>query len=526
MEEVLIEGKWQPSSASGSFRAQNPSTREELPRDFPVSSWADCDRALTAAVEAARVLRTLPGEQIAGFLASYADKIEARADEITELANKETALPTKPRLRDVELPRTTTQLRQAAAAAREGSWTQAVLDTKNNIRSHFAPVGPVVVFGPNNFPFAFNGISGGDFAAAIATGCPVIAKAHPLHPATSRALAECAVEALENSGLPAATAQMIYHLSNEDGLRLVADARVGATSFTGSRTGGMHLKAAADKAGKLIYLEMSSLNPIVFLPGALAERCDALVTETADSGLAAAGQFCTSPNLLFLVQSEEAQKFIDGLAKTYRERASAPLLSQTGLEHLEAGVRQLVSAGAMVLTGASVTENAAENAAGFCYRNTVLQTSAKDFLANGEALQQEAFGNATTVVLCADVDELHAAMESLEGNLTGTIYSSTKGDDDVLYESVAAVLRRRVGRLLNDKMPTGVALSPAMNHGGPFPATGHPGFTSVGIPRAMLRFGVLQCYDAVRPYRLPPALKDKAPNPEMWRQIDGQWVRG
>ena len=521
MTEIFIAGEWQAAAATGNFKASNPATREELKREFPVSSWADCDRALDAAVEAAGLLRGVTGEKLAGFLAAYADHIEARADEIVALAHEETGLPVKPRLRDAELPRTTTQLRQAAAAAREGSWTQAVLDTKANIRSHFAPIGPVVVFGPNNFPFAFNGVSGGDFATAIATGCPVIAKAHPLHPATSKALAECAVAALKGSGLPAATVQMLYHLSNEDGLRLVADPRVGATSFTGSRAAGLHLKAAADKAGKPIYLEMSSLNPIVFLPGVLKERGEALATETADSGLAANGQMCTSPNLLFVLESAEARRFIDGVVKLYSERASGTLFSEAGLRGLGRGVERLVGAGAKTLTAAAAT-----NGKGFCYPNTVLEVSATAFLANGETLQEEAFGNATTAVVCASLEELHAALESLEGNLTGSIYSSKSGEDDALYDGVAGILRSKVGRLLNDKVPTGVALSPAMNHGGPYPSTGHPGFTAVGIPRSMQRFGTLQCYDAVRPERLPAGLRDEAPHAEMWRVIDGSWVRG
>lgn len=522
MEEILIRGQWQAAAAAGSFRATNPATREVLDREFPVSSWQDCDRALAAAVDAARLLRTVPGQQIATFLSAYADNIEANADAICALAHSETALPIKPRLRDVELPRTTTQLRQAAAAAREGSWTQAVIDGKANIRSHFAPIGPVIVFGPNNFPFAFNGIAGGDFAAAIAAGCPVIAKAHPLHPATSRALAECAVAALQTAGLPAATVQMLYHLGNDDGLRLVSDPRVGATSFTGSRTAGMALKAAAEKTGRPIYLEMSSLNPIVYLPGALTERVDTLITETADSGLAAAGQFCTSPNLLFLIESNEATALIEGVTKLYAQRPSTPLLSQTGLEHLGVGVQKLIEGGATVLTGAA----SADDAAGFCYRNTVLQTTAREFLANGEVLQKEAFGNVISFVLCASLDEMAAALESLEGNLTGAIYSDTTGADDAAYEVIAPVLRTKVGRLLNDKMPTGVALSPAMVHGGPFPSTSHPGFTAVGLPRSITRFGALHCYDAVRPDRLPPALKDKAPHKAMWRQIDGAYIRG
>ena len=521
MEDVLIEGRWQAAEASGSFTASNPATGERLREEFPTSSWSDCDRALNAAVQAFCDLQEIRGAQIATFLAAYADLIESRAEDIVAAANTETALPVRPRLRDVELPRTTTQLRRAAAAAAEGSWTQAVLDTKNNIRSHFAPLGPVVVFGPNNFPFAFNGIAGGDFAAAIATGCPVIAKAHPLHPATSRALAQCAVEALEQTRLPSATVQMLYHLGNEEGLRLVADSRVGASSFTGSRSAGLRLKAAAEKAGRLIYLEMSSLNPIVFLPGALKERLEALIFEAADSGLAAAGQFCTSPNLFFLTAGPEATKFTEGLSKLYAERVASPLLSEAGLHNLGQSIDHLQKGGATVLTGASPVDGP-----GFRYRNTVLQCSGEDFLKQGDILQQEAFGNASTVVLCRDSAELHAALGSLEGNLTGAIYSSTAGADDAVYNQLAPILREKVGRLLNDKMPTGVALSPAMNHGGPYPSTSHPGFTAVGIPRSMQRFCALHCYDNVRNDRLPLALRDHAPSEAMWRSIDGRWTLG
>jgi NADP-dependent aldehyde dehydrogenase len=191
-----------------------------------------------AAGGAAEQLRSVAPEQIAAFLEAYARNIEASADQIVRAAHEETGLPIAPRLKAVELPRTVNQLRQAAAAAREGSWARATLDTDKNIRSCFEPIGPVVVFGPNNFSFAVNGISGGDFAAIIGAGNPVIAKAHPLHPETSRLLAEEARKAVVETGLPAATVQMIYHLANEDGLKVVSHPGVGTVAFTGSRTGG------------------------------------------------------------------------------------------------------------------------------------------------------------------------------------------------------------------------------------------------------------------------------------------------
>ena len=518
--QVWIDGTWRDASAASTFSAENPATGAQLPGEYPVSVWSDCDAALDAAVEAARLLRAVSGDEIAAFLDGYAGHIEAAADAIVAIAHQETGLAIKPRLRDVELVRTTTQLRQAAAAAREGSWQQPVLDTRNNIRSHYAPIGPVVVFGPNNFPFAYNGVCGGDFAAAIATGCPVLAKSHPLHPGTSKLLAECASRALAATSLPQATVQMLYDVSNEDGLRLVSDPRVGASGFTGSRAGGLRLKAAADAAGKLMYLEMSSLNPVVLLPGAVAERGEALAVELADSCLAASGQFCTSPNLILALAGEPTEQLARALAETLRTRPSAPLLSQSGLSGLHEGVQWLVDAGASVVTG-----GARQDGDGFRYQNTLLRVSGRGFLAEAEKLQREAFGNATMLVTIEDRATLMQVLAALEGNLTGSIYSASNGADDELYEPAAAALRFRVGRLLNDKVPTGVALSPAMNHGGPFPSTAHPGFTAVGIPRSMLRFGVLHCYDNVREDRLPPALRDQSGSAQMWRMIDGNWVR-
>ncbi len=520
-EKVWIGGEWRDAAFASTFSAENPSTGARLPGEYPVSAWGDCDAALDAAVEAARALRSVSGEQLTAFLDGYADCIEASADALVATAHEETALAAKPRLRDVELPRTMTQLRQAAAAAREGSWQQAVLDTKNNIRSHYAPIGPVVVFGPNNFPFAYNGVSGGDFAAAIAVGCPVIAKAHPLHPGTSRLLAECASRALAATKLPRATMQMIYGVTNDDGLRLVSDRRVGASSFTGSRAGGLRLKAAADAAGRVMYLEMSSLNPVVLLPGAIAERGEKLAGELADSCLAASGQFCTSPNLILALAGEPTEQLARAFAETLRTRPASPLLSRGGLSGLHEGVQSLVDAGANLVTGGG-----AEDGEGFRYRNTLLRVSGRDFLVAAERLQREAFGNATLLVTADDPAMLMQVLAVLEGNLTGSIYSDSTGADDGLYTNVAEALRFRVGRLLNDKMPTGVALSPAMNHGGPFPSTSHPGFTSVGIPRSMLRFGALHCYDNVREDRLPPALRTEAVSARMWRVIDGEWVRG
>jgi NADP-dependent aldehyde dehydrogenase len=160
------------------------------------------------------------------------------------------------------------------------------------------------------------------------------------------------------------------------------------------------------------------------------------------------------------------------------------------------------------------------------FANTLLRTSAEQFVAEPELWQTELFGNASLLVVAPDVRSINRVLDSLEGNLTGCIYSDTRGSDDALYDQIVPHLHPHVGRLLNDKMPTGVAVSPAMNHGGPYPATGHPGFTAVGIPASLVRFSVLECYDNVRPHRLPADLADKNPTGKTWRLIDGEWTQG
>ncbi len=518
-QPILINGSWRAANSSSTFRVENPATTEPLPDEYPVSTWPDCDAALAAATEAAAELRTLDGEKIAAFLESFAAKIEGGKDDLVKLANLETALPVSPRLADGELPRTTNQLRQAAVAAKDGSWAMPTIDTKQNIRSMLEPIGPVIVFGPNNFPFAFNSASGGDFAAAIAAGNPVIAKANTSHPGTTKLMAELAHAAAQETGMPPATVQLLYRTSHEDGERLVSDLRVGAVGYTGSRSAGLKLKAAADRTGRPFYAELSSVNPVVILPGALEEKADDIAAQFSTSCLMGAGQLCTNPGLVILLAGPQTEKFIATLALKFNAAPVGTLLSSGVGKSLEKGVTSLTQAGAQVLVGGKPG-----GGKGHSYANTLLRVSGAGFLKNPAALQAEAFGNASLVVVAENVEEAAHILSELEGNLTGCIYSHTQGADDPAYKLLAGILRQKVGRLLNDKMPTGVAVSPAMNHGGPFPATSHPGFTAVGIPASLRRFAMLACYDGVRQPRLPAALQDKNPTGKLWRNIDGEWT--
>ena len=518
-QQVLINGEWREADATGFFQAWNPKIAKPVGDEYPVSGWSDMDAALDAAQAAFAKLRRLPREQIAAFLDAFADRIEARAAEICKQAAIETALPVEPRLMSGEMPRTAGQLRQAAAAARSASWTMPTIDTATNIRSCYGAMGPVAVFGPNNFPLAFGSLSGGDFAAAMAAGNPVIGKANSMHPATTRMLAEEAQAAAEQTGMPAGTVQLLYRLSHEDGERLARDPRLAAIGYTGSRHAGLKLKAAADSVGKPIYLELSSVNPVFFLPGAIAERGEAIADEFQTSCLMGTGQFCTNPGLVVMVESESTAAFVDGLVSRFQSAGVGTLLSQSGASGLHAAVEALLDAGAELLCGGEPG-----GGEGFSHQNTLLKVSGSTFLNHPSALQAEAFGNASLLVIASDAEQAVELVQTFEGNLTGSIYSATGGEDDLLYDRIADELRQKVGRLINDKMPTGVAVCAAMNHGGPYPATGHPGFTAVGLPAAIVRFGMLQCFDNVRAHRLPDVLKDENPI-SFWRRVDGVWTQ-
>lgn len=315
--------------------------------------------------------------------------------------------------------------------------------------------------------------------------------------------------------------QMIYHTPPELGLQLVSDKRIGGTAFTGSRAAGLALKAAADKAGKPIYLEMSSVNPLFILPGAIRERGAEIASELYASCTLAAGQFCTKPGLVILQQDENSDGFIAAVQAHFTQNVPGTLLNQAGPTSIAQAITTLQEHGAEIVTGGREL-----NEARFAFANTLLQVTGDHFLAHPHELQTEAFGPVSLLVTATDGKQMAEIATHLDGSLTGTIYAHSQGADDNGYAQIEPLLRHKVGRLLNDKMPTGVAVVPAMNHGGPFPATGHPGFTAVGIPPALLRFAALHCYDNVRQHRLPPELRDKNPNRHMWRLIDGNWTQG
>ncbi len=378
------------------------------------------------------------------------------------------------------------------------------------------------VFGPNNFPFAFNSIAGGDFAAAIAAGNPVIAKANTSHPGTTRLLAEEAHSAAQQAGLPPGTVQLIYRTSHADGERLVADPRIGATGYTGSRVGRPQAEGRRRRAGKPIYLELSSINPVVILPGALRERADKIADEFTGSCLMGTGQFCTNPGLVLLLAGPATEKFIDDARRAVQGGARSARCSRRGVaSSLAESVDRLRSAGARSArrrhAGRRPRPQLRQHAAARVRRAVPRQRRGPaDRGLRQRLAARRRRRRRTSSAACSSTSKATSPAASTPTRPAATTRCTNR---------LAPHLRQNVGRLLNDKMPTGVAVSPAMNHGGPYPATGHPGFTAVGIPASLRRFAMLQCYDNVRPNRLPPALADKNPTGKMWRSIDGQWTQ-
>jgi NADP-dependent aldehyde dehydrogenase len=265
---------------------------------------------------------------------------------------------------------------------------------------------------------------------------------------------------------------------------------------------------------------MSSANPVILLPGALAERPGDIAGELFQSCMLAAGQMCTKPGLVVLVDDPAGLIFVDRVKDAFEGAEPVILLSLKVLEGLREASARLARGGAERIAGGRESSGP-----GFRFSPTLFGLSGTGFLRDPAAFQIESFGTLSLIVLAKDIGEMKEIASRLEGHLTGAIYSHSDGRDDREYAAIEPILRTRVGRLLNDTMPTGVAVSPAMNHGGPYPATGHPGFTAVGFPAAMLRFAALRCYDHVRADRLPPELRDRNPTGTMWRFIDGEWTR-
>jgi len=509
------------SSGAGGvvFKAIDPASRTELEPTFLSALPEDVDRAAQLAAAAAPVLTRLSGTQRRRFLQAIAANLEAKADDLVLRAMQETALA-ETRLRG-ELVRTVHQLRLYGEAAERGAWVDARIETadparrpspKPDHRSMLRPLGPVAVFGSSNFPFAYS-VAGGDTASALAAGCPVIVKAHPAHPGTGEMTARLILHAVRECGLPEGTFSLLFDAGFDVGQALVRHPLVKAVGFTGSVKGGRALVdiAAARPEPIPVYAEMGSINPVFILPGALTERADEIAAGLLASATQEVGQLCTNPGLIVMIRSPEAQAFIQGLAGRLLATPAAPMLTpgmaKAFANHTAARARQ---PGVSPLVAVASGEG--------CAAPHWFETDALGFLGN-RALSEEIFGPSALVVWCRDRAQLLEVAAHLEGSLAAAIHAGAAETPD--QADLVEVLATRAGRVVFNGYPTGVEVSHAIVHGGPFPSTSDGGrSTSVGT-RALTRWGRLVCYQDFPAGLLPPELQDGNPL-GLPRLVDGR----
>ncbi|AUT64649.1 aldehyde dehydrogenase (NADP(+)) [Paraburkholderia terrae] len=519
----MLIGQQAVHGADRALRAFNPSTGKEI--DTPVfgsGTVEDVSRACELAAHAFDAYRHLPLSQRAEFLERIADGITALGDALTERAHAESGLP-KARL-EGERARTVGQLKLFANEVRAGQWLAATLDSplperkplpRSDLRMQKIPVGPVAVFGASNFPLAFS-VAGGDTAAALAAGCPVVVKAHRAHLGTSE-MVGCVIQRVAaEMNLPEGVFSMIVGAGSTVGEALVAHPAIKAVGFTGSRAGGTSLmKVAANRPEPIpVYAEMSSINPVFLLPVAVAARGEAIARGFVDSLALGAGQFCTNPGLVIGIDGPELRAFTQAAAQALDQKPAQTMLTSGIHAAYQEGEARLAA-----IEGVEPVAHGLEATGPTQACAALFVTDAAVFLKKPE-LEDEVFGPASTIVRCKDEQELLAVAEHLAGQLTATI--AMDRDDVQLAKKLVPILERKAGRLLVNGFPTGVEVCHAMVHGGPFPATADSRVTSVGST-SIDRFLRPVCYQDFPAELLPQALADDNPL-GLWRRRDGQIV--
>lgn len=515
---LLIGGE--ARQATDRFTAVNPANGETLSPDFSSTGSDAVAEACALADAAFPAYAATDPETRAAFLERIADNILAIGDTLIERAMAESGLP-RARL-EGERGRTVGQLKLFAGVVRQGDFLDATIDPaqpdraplpRPDLRRVNVAVGPVAVFGASNFPLAFS-VAGGDTASALAAGCPVVVKGHPAHPGTGELVARAIQQAVADAGLPAGVFAYLPGETNQLGGALVADPRIQAVGFTGSRGGGLALmRIAAEREEPIpVYAEMSSINPVILFPTALAARGEALGREYVASLTMGAGQFCTNPGLVLAIDGPDLDAFVAAATAALTEAAPATMLTPGIHASFEKGVDALAAHSAVRTLARGKVGDGVNQAVG-----ALFETDAQAFLAD-RALSHEVFGSSSVVVRCRDFTEVATVIAGLEGQLTATLQMDAADEGDAAR--LVPVIARRVGRILANGWPTGVEVAPAMVHGGPFPATSDGRTTSVGT-LAIARFLRPVCFQNLAPALLPPALGDANP----WgiaRRLDGK----
>lgn len=482
------------------------------------------DSIMQKAAEAFKIYRKVSGKEKALFLRTIAQNILDLGDSLIQIAHQETNIP-EVRLIG-ERTRTCFQLETNARLLEEGSWVEARIDTalpnrqpmpRPDIRKMLIPIGPVVVFGASNFPFAYS-TAGGDTASALAAGCPVVVKGHPAHAKTSEMVAEAVLKAVSACGLPDGTFAHVAGHSFEVGRALVLHPVTKAVGFTGSLNGGKALFDLANQRPEPIpvFSEMGSINPVVLMPQKLNAEASQVALTYASSITLGMGQFCTNPGLILAIDNPDLDTFIETLSQAIEQVAPAAMLNAGIYQNFE-GKRTVALSQEGVKTE---VESLVEKTGIIQATPTIASVSSSIFLEN-PTLHQEVFGPYSLIVKCTDLDNLLQVIEHLEGQLTSTLMATEEEleENPAIFET----LRNICGRLIFNGVPTGVEVCYAMQHGGPFPATTDARFGAVG-PDAIKRWVRPASFQNFPENLLPAELQNQNPL-NIWRIVNDEWTR-
>lgn len=489
---------------------------------FNDATTEDINLVMEQAWDAFHIYRKMNLKHRADFMRAIAKELEACGDELLEAAMLETNLPIA-RLRN-ERARTMYQLTSYAAACEKGDWLEARINTavndvtplKPDIRKMLVPLGPVVVFGAANFPFAYS-TAGGDTASALAAGCPVIVKAHSEHAKTSEIVAKAILKAAADSYMPTGIFAHVHGTSHEIGIALVEHPHTKAVGFTGSLRGGKALFDAANQRKEPIpvFAEMSSINPVFLLPEKMKTSAAEIAAMYAGSITLGAGQFCTNPGLIIGVDNEDLKNFTAELAEAIKKVTPAEMLNP--------GIfKNYVEKRANSLTQPDVEMVAVSDIEPTMYQGTptIAAVTSEAFM-NNPFLQQEVFGPYSLIIKCKDLKDMYHVAKHLEGQLSATIMGTV--EDIQLNTEIADAITNICGRFILNAVPTGVEVCEAMQHGGPFPASTDSRFTAVG-PDAIKRFVRPLSFQNWENELLPDELKNENPL-GIWRTVNQELTK-
>jgi NADP-dependent aldehyde dehydrogenase len=502
---------------AGVLNGTNPATGKALAPAYGLVGADQVARAAEAAAEAFPSYRATSDQDRAAFLESIADNLETIREHLVNRVEAETAIPSA--RADGELTRTTDQLRLFATILRDGSWHGARIargdpnrvPSKPDLRMHWISVGPVAVFGASNFPLAFS-VAGGDTASALAAGSPVVVKAHPGHPGTSELVGNAIRSAVSEHGIHPGVFSLLFVRDNATAATLVAHPAISAVAFTGSRTAGLALSAAAAARVRPIpvFAEMSSVNPVFLFQSALGQFAERLGVEWVASLSLGVGQLCTSPGIVVMKSGPEAERFLAAAGAAVGGTPNATMLSKGIATRYWDGIATRAA-----IPGVSLPARGGPSDARNAAQVTLFVTGAQTFLAE-TSLRDEIFGPSGIVVLVDDEKEFSQVLRALEGQLTVSIHST---DAEPLAVELVACAETVAGRIIFNGWPTGVEVGYATVHGGPYPATTNGQTTSVGA-LAINRFLRPVSYQNAPGDFLASELKDRNPM-GIWREIDG-----